>query len=121
MSIITRMLKQTCVYWPLASSESAGVDADSYGQPDYGTPVEINCRWEDSSKEFLNDKDEIQVSAAIVYVEIDVDKKGVLMLGDLDDVTDESYPLLNDGAREIKRFDKVPNLKATEFLRMAYL
>ena len=47
MSIIDRSLKQTAVYWSLAGDDSGGDDFDEYGQPIFGTPVEIDCRWED--------------------------------------------------------------------------
>ncbi|GAG43360.1 unnamed protein product, partial [marine sediment metagenome] len=107
MSLITRMLKQTCVYWPLESVESAVADDfDNYGQPQVSTPSEISCRWEDVSEEFIDAQGTRQISRAKVYVDQDVDVGGILMLGELADITDEENIKENDGAYEIKRFDK---------------
>jgi len=121
MSIITRMLKMTCVWWPLASSESGGIAKGVYGETLYSDPLEISCRWEDRSEEYLNDKDEVQISNAVVYVDRDVVKGGVLMLGELTDITNDSSPLGNLNAWKIQKFEKLPNLKVTEYLRTAYL
>lgn len=121
MGIITRMRKQICVYWGLQSSESGGLDYDEYGQPVYTDPIELECRWEDRSEEFIDPSGTRMTSAAVVYVDQDVDVGGVLMLGELEDITDESIPKENEGAHEIRAFNKLPNLRATEFLRTAYL
>ena len=121
MSIITRMLKQTAVYWTLAASESAGEDWDDAGQPQWATPTEIECRWEDSQVEFVGKDGTRLLSRSVVYVDRDVDIGGVLMLGELTDITEDENVLENDGAWEIRGFSKVPTLKATEFLRTAYL
>ena len=121
MSIITRMLKQTAVYWPLAGANSGGDDFDNYGQPQVTTPVEVACRWEDKTEEFLDAQGHQQLSRAVVYVDADLDVGGILMLGDLDDITNPDNIKENEGAWEIRRFEKTPNFKATEFLRKAIL
>ena len=66
MSIITKMRKQTAVYWALSSY-------DEYGQPTWDSPVEIECRWEDKSEEFIVSDGTRQVSNAIVYVDRDME------------------------------------------------
>lgn len=121
MSIIKRMRKQDAVYWALASVESGGDDFDDYGQPILTDPVEVKCRWEDKSEEFVAANGTKMLSHAVVYVDRDVDVGGVLMLGELTDITDADNVRENAGAWEIKRFDKIPNLRATEFLRIAFL
>ena len=50
-----------------------------------------------------------------------MDVEGLLMLGELTDITDEVNVRENEGAFEIQRFDKLPTLKADQFLRTAYL
>lgn len=120
MSIISRMRKQTAVYWPL-DIESGGDKFDDYGQPVLSDPIEIKCRWEDVSEEFIGSDGTRQISNAKVYVDRDVDVGGVLMLGTLLDVSSADNPKGNIGAFEIRKFEKIPNLKATEFLRTAYL
>ena len=121
MSLITRMRKQTCVYWGLASNDSGGLSTDDFGQPQFTTGVELTVRWDDISVEFIAADGTKQLSRSQVYVGQDLDVGGMLMLGSLTDVTDEVTISENDGAFEIKRFDKIPNLRATEFLRVAYL
>lgn len=114
MSIITRMRKQTAVYWPVGST-------NEYGQPVYGTPVEIEVRWEDKTEEFMDAEGETHMSKALVYVDREVDVGGVLLLGSLSSSVDQDDPKANDGAWEIRRYEALPNFKATEFLRTVYL
>ena len=121
MSIIKRMRKQKAVYWAPESAESAGDDFDNYGQPQVTDPVVIDCRWEEVSEEFIDAQGTRQISRAKVYVDRDIIVGGILMLGVLGDITDESNPKENENAWEIRRFDKLPNLKATEYLRAAIL
>ena len=120
MSLISRMKKQTCVYWPLANSDSGGLAYDDHGQPAYGDAVEKSCRWQDVCEEFVSVDGTKQVSKSKVFVDGCV-VGGVLMLGELTDITDATYPLNNSGAHEIQRYDSIPNLKNTETLYVAYL
>jgi len=121
MSIITRMLKQKAVYWPPGSEETGGRDYDDYGKPVYAQPVEIDCRWEDVNEEFVQASGERVAAQCVVYTDRDVRIRGVLMLGTLPDVLDSLNPKANPNAWEIRRFDKIPNLRNTEILRKAYL
>lgn len=111
-----RNLNQTAVYW-------GNPQNDGYGGFTYDTPVEISCRWEDSTKIITDSNGREIVSQAEVHVNQDVDEKGLLYLGTLDDLDsdEESDPITIASAFEIKRFDKIPNLKATAYYRKAYL
>ena len=114
MSLISRMRKQDAVYWPFSS-------IDEFGAKVVGDPVEIKCRWESTGEEFLDSEGEIKISNAVVYVDRDAYIGGILMLGDKDDITDPIDIKENEGAWEIRRFDNIPNIKASEFLKIAYL
>ena len=117
MSLITKMLKQWAVYWPLSATE-----LDAYGQPVYGTAVEIKCRWEDRLEEFLDSDGVRKISKAKVFVASDVVVGGVLWQGLLVNVpTSTTIPKKNAGAFEIRRFDKMPDIKIRKYLRVAYL
>lgn len=116
MRIIDKMLVMDAVYWAPALTER-----DDYGRPLYLSPVEIKCRWEEVAEEFLNSQGERQVSAAKIFVDRDVKVGGVLLSGTLDSGVDEESPKQNEGAGEIAGFSKVPTLKATQFVRIAYL
>lgn len=115
MSIITRMLKQVATYWPPLGT------SDAFGQPQYGTAVQIGVRWEDATEQFLDDEGDIQMSKALVYVSQDVEVRGVLLLLPIASVTNLTDPKKNPLAWEIRRYERLPTFKATEFLRTALL
>lgn len=116
MGLIKTMRRQKAVYWDLAT-----ITHDDYGDPETIAGVEIDVRWEEATVEFLDINGTTQLSNAIVYADRDLKVGGVLMLGELTDVTDATNPKENTGAFEIKRFDKLPTLRVTDFLRTAYL
>jgi len=119
MSLITRMLQQTAVYWP-----PGAVKFDSYGNPIVDDPEEIACRWEDRAEEFVDMGGTVRISRSVVYVGQDVEVGGLLMLGE---VLDASAPGFPDDPREsantfeIRDVGKLPNLRVTEYLRTVML
>ena len=119
MSIITRMLKETCTYWPTV--------ADGYGGVEFGAPVAVACRWEDKAELFVDDTGREAVSRAVVYVDTDLEVGGYLARGDYSASTsttttgEEPSFTPPEEARPIRKFDKLPNLRYTEYLRTAWL
>lgn len=127
MGIIARMRKQNAIYWPPAAP-------DTFGRMCYDPVIELtlaggvnSCvRWEDRAEEFVDSTSTRAISNAVVYVPTlpgggEVQTGGFLWLGDRADLTDESNPASNAGAYEIRRVDKLPNLKVSEYLRTVYL
>ena len=115
MSIITRMRKQTLVYW-------GSPVPDGYGGATFAAAVELSCRWEDKQELFVAPNGKEVLSQSVVYVGVDVDIGGYLYLGlesDLD--SNHTNPEIISGAREIRQFSKLPTLRATEYLRTAWL
>jgi hypothetical protein len=113
VSVITKMRKQSAIYWARSGT-------DSYGQPSFAEPVEITCRWDDSVTEFIDPQGERRLSSAVVYVDRDMPLGSMLKLGDLDsNIADD--PRENADTFEVRQFAKNPNFKATEFLRTVYL
>jgi len=108
MSLIRRMRRQTAVYFARGSP-------DVHGEYAFLSPVEIDCRWEDTSQEYLDGKGETRTSNSIVYVDRVMFPGDRLLLGELDSNTD-----IKD-AFEIRKFDRLPNLRNTEVLLTAYL
>lgn len=128
MSLITKMRRQNAIYWPPAASP------DDFGHPAYGDLVELvlteagnyRVRWEDKNEEFLDGTSTVQRSNAVVYVPLlpdgtEVQVGGFLWLGDRAGLTSETVPQNNPGAWEVRQVGKLPNLKATEYLRTVYL
>ena len=114
ISVATRAMKQAAVWWT-----SDGVD--DFGQPTYGDPVEINCRWEVVNEEFISPTGDRELSKAKLIVDRDIEVKDILMLGDLDSLVDEDNPRDNDGAWEVRSFRKTPNFRGNKYLREVYL
>ena len=114
MSVITKVLKQKCVYW-------APKEVDVYGQNTFEHPEELNCRWDDGIHEIVDTNGAKVASNAEVMVSEDVVVGGVLMLGTLIDVEIGVEPAQNTGAYTIIQFEKNPNFKCTEFVRTAHL
>ena len=113
--LLTKSLKQTCVYW--GSPATIG-----YGGYSFSEPVELACRWEARQELFINAQGKEERSQAVVYLSQDVDLGGYLYLGEIDDF-DSSAPDPQNvaGVKEIKSLKKIPNMKATAFLRKVWL
>ena len=116
MSYLTKHLKQKAVYW-----ERTGIDG--YGTPTYATPIEINVRWIEDIVEILNYDGEEKTSNSQVLTSIDVLPKSMLWLGELDNlsVAEKADPSLLTSAGLVQKFNKVPNIKGTNFYREAFL
>lgn len=113
MSIITKVLKQKCVYW-------APIGYDNFGKAIFDVPEELDCRWTEEEKVIIDLHNSQIISKAQVMVSQDVKVDGVLMFGKLEDIIYDE-PTDNEQAYEIRNFSKMPNFKCTEFLRIAYL
>lgn len=116
MSVISKIRRQKAVYWPKLSD---GND----GKALLGDAVEIDCRWEDRVEMTVDQQGRELVSSAFVYVDRAVTPGGFLWQGRLTacPYTDPAEAWRNDGAREIKRRDILPNFKNTENLITAVL
>jgi len=108
-------LIHTAVWWERG-------DPDGYGDFDWEDPVEVDCRWVQSNDLFTDSLGEEKRCTARVYLDRDVTVGDFLKLGDLDDITSASgYPPNKDGAYQVQRFDKIPDLAGGEILRRAWL
>ena len=117
MGIITRMRKQKAVYWPKSFP-------NKYGESTVAPPVEILVRWEDTVMKVTNFAGKEVMTKSIVYVPQllsgdEVTVGGHLFLGELTGAP--SNPVSNPYCYEIIRFDNVPDIRAKEFLRTAYV
>ncbi len=109
--ILEKMLRQKAVYWE-------PIWRDQFGDLLYDSPVEIKCRWEDELVNVVDAAGREQVFEALVYTDRDVKIEGLLFLGTEGDLEGAEPP---QAAKRIRRFEKLPTLKADKFLRTAYL
>lgn len=114
-TLTTSALKQTAVYW-------GNPTPDGLGGRTFDDPVEISVRWERKQELIIDQNGEEVTSHAIVYVSQDMELGGYLYLGALADLSSSTEnPQEVDEAREIRRFDKIPDLRGTRFTRAAWL
>lgn len=108
-------LNQIAVYWERGAP-------DGYGGYDWEDPVEIDCRWELVHELYQDAFGEQRTSNGKVFLGQDIKPGDFLYLGDYDDITSASgSPASMEQAFEVRRFDKVPDLAGTEFLRRAWV
>lgn len=88
-----------------------------YGVYTFAAPVQVNCRWEDKNEEFINDQGNDEMSQAVVYLDTDVAPGGYLFLG----TSAVADPTTVDGAHKIKRFTKIPDVRAVNYQLKAWL
>jgi len=117
LRFISSVCVQTAVYW-------GNPQPDGYGGMDYNDPIEIDCRWDDSTRRITNNQGEEIVSRAEILVTQDLDDNGMLCLGTLDDLdsSQQDAPESVSGAYKIQKIDKNPLFRSTsEFVRVVYL
>lgn len=116
MSVIRKMRKQKAVWW------ARDPVADRFGQYTFVDPVEIDCRWDDTTEEFLGPQNETLASRAVVYVSEDltIAEGDRLMQGEMDSNTPDD-PMETHLAHAIRRIDKNPNFRGTETLVTCFL
>lgn len=113
MGVIKKMRKQWAVWWPKGAN-------DEFGTVAWGDPVEIKVRWEDREGKIISKQQEIVPSMSTVYVDRDMNIGDRLMLGRLDTNTPPN-PMETRDAYEIQGWEKLPDFKAKQFLRIATL
>jgi hypothetical protein len=127
-SQLRRILNQKALYWaPLGDNQ--------FNEKSYALPVVIKVRWEDKREEIVTAMGTRIVSNARLYMGTDVLEGGFvfLLLGGAkppSTMTDQALissipnshdPTRVENAREIYKFEKMPDRKVTEFLRTVYL
>jgi|WetSurMetagenome_2_1015567.scaffolds.fasta_scaffold549860_2 hypothetical protein len=107
---------QKCVYWAITG-------INGYGEPIFGDPVELSCRWENKT-ELIIDKEGREVgSTSVVYPSSMVSLGGYLYLGLLEDLDSLTLndPRLLANAQEIRGVAMTPDLYGTWEFYTAWL
>jgi len=114
---LAKFFNQAAVYWPPGTP-------DGYGGYSYGTPVDITVRWTLKQEKFVSGSPggsiEELLSRVTVLSETDFEYKGRMVLGSLTDLDSDATPD-SEGALTIESFEKIPTIKADQFLRKAWL
>ena len=114
MSLITRCQKQTLVYWPPNGTTQSG-------QPIWGSPVNVKCRWDNNSKQIVTPTQGVVLCRAQIITEYLLAVGGIVALGTLDTISYWADPKANPGAYEIISAMSTPNLRNTEVLYEVYV
>lgn len=109
-------LNQIAVYWGTPTE-------NGYGKMTFADPVEIDCRWVSSTKIITTTEGKEEISRAEIQSNQDLDKQGMLFLGELSDLSanQKNNPDTVSTAYIIKEIDKIPTIKGNKFYRKAYL
>jgi len=108
------MRKQKAVLWVRSA------EPNKFGKYSYEAPVEIDCRWDGSGKEFRDSKGQTVFSDSVVYVDRVVKIGDMLREGEM--ASDEPEdPTTIETTAEVRRFDTTPDFRAKETLLTAYL
>jgi hypothetical protein len=115
-SVIRRCCTQSAVYW-------ATPVENKFGGQTYTSPVEVKCRWEKKNVVIASTTGEQIISRTTVYVLQDMVEGEYLYLGALAGLStaQRANPKLVVGAYKIKRFNKIPDFKGTDYTRSCNL
>lgn len=111
--INSRMMKKKCVYWAPGPPGDDG--RPTFTDPKFSTPVELRCRWEDHEQIFIDIDGREQRSRARVYLDQNVQGKGLLYEGSLDSLTQPTDPT-SVNAWEIKKIFREDTFRGNETL-----
>lgn len=113
-NLMPDILVMDCVYWTFTGD-------DDFGNPVYGEPEQIKCRWEDTQQQYVSRTGEVTVSSALVYVDRDMKLDDVLWNGNFATIVDMEKPFRNPGAKQVQEWMKLPNLDGDLFIRSVHL
>ena len=117
LKFISKVCVQTAVYWSAPSP-------NGFGEMQFASPVEIKCRWDDTTEIITNKHGAVVNSRATLLVTQQLDENGYLFLGSLEDLSAEQKenPLLVPKSFAIERADKNPLFKSRDkFVHQIYL
>jgi|SRR5690625_709057 len=118
-SLLRRHCNQTIIYWEY-------LRPDGYGGVEYKDPVEMKCRWDDTSEVVAGGTGTGPgtefASKAQITTFSNMKMRSRVMLGTLQDIDKNKSPERIDGTHEIRRVDRHPGLGlTTNVIYTAYL
>ena len=113
MSLITRSQKQTLTYWAYTGS-------DRYGQPTYGPPVQMTCRWDEMIKQVFSSDGSPVFSSIELITRVRLAPKGLVRIGRIPTGGTTPAPRTYVDVYEVIATSFTPNLRNTETLYEAW-
>lgn len=108
-SLIKRAQKETLVYW-------ARIDTKRTGEPIWGPPTQMTCRWEEMHKEIIAANGTRIMTSIQLITESRLEVGGLVKYGTLTEVAYWDDPKKNPGIYEVLDSSRTPNMRATENL-----
>lgn len=109
MSLIRRCQVNTLVYWPR-------IDTLPTGEPVWGAPQEMTCRWDDRVREIIGPHGTKVLSRVEIISQSRLEVGGLVRKGTLADTAYWDDPKQAAGVYEILESSETPNLRGTESL-----
>lgn len=113
MGLISRCQKSELTYWKLT-------DTLPNGQPVYGPPAEITCRWDDRISEVQGQRGTVVLSKHQIITQIELYPGDIVLHKPLAEVAYHDDPRQNLLAAEVLATAKTPNLRHTETIYEAW-
>jgi hypothetical protein len=108
-AIEVQNLNQKAVLWAASSY-------DNFGCYQVTSPVEIDCRWEESRKQSASPENTVIAIVATAFVDREIAAGSILWKGSLSDL-----PTSPTGLKEVVDYEEVPDLKGRNVQRTVTL
>ena len=97
------------MYWPRIGTQKTG-------EPIWGAPSEMTCRWEDKLQEIITSTNTRVMSSVEIISEFRLEVGGLIKRGNLAAVAYWDDPKRNTGIYEILKSSETPNMRYSESL-----
>lgn len=109
MSIIRRCMREYLTYWP-------PLEPTDSGEPTWGPPEEVKCRWDDKVVQIIKDDGSMVYSRAELITAKKLEVGGIVYRAQLAAVTYQDDPKDNVGSFEVIKVSETPKLNYRETL-----
>lgn len=112
-NLINRVQKQRLVYW-------APKQSNSHGEKQWEAPVELKCRWDGKNTQVIGADATMVLSRNALITEVLLDVGGIVVLGELDNISYWAEAPQNPGAYEILAVSSTPDIRNRRILFEAF-
>ena len=112
-NLINKVQKQRLVYF-------APKQSNSHGEKQWQAPVELSCRWDAKNTQVISSSDTMVLSRNALITEVLLEVGGIVVLGELANISYWAEAPQNPGAYEILAVASTPDLRNRRTLFEAY-